>query len=449
MTSESEQKGGVSLRTIHACLVVGAVVISGMMLFSTYHLFTSFSRLTQASEEQIELNEAARELMDASDYLTEMVQRYSINGDLKYLDGYFQEAFDNHRREEAVERMAKGDDAAKALENLQAAMDASIKLMDREYYAMRLVLEAKGSSGMPDVLKDVQLTDEDQALSPEEKMARAAQMVHDDAYYEQKDNSRAHMRASLDELERMAYEKDEAALASFRSEMTIIRVVIIIQVVGIIFMVWLTSRLGIHPILDAVERIKEDSPIPEVGANEFRYLARTYNRIYEVYKRSLEHLNYTASHDKLTGAYNRSGYDLLLSSVDLSSTYVLLFDVDNFKAVNDTYGHEMGDMALVKLAQTLRSSFRSDDYVCRIGGDEFVVFMVHAAETHRDLVAAKVESINESISQADGEVPALSVSVGIIHGSQAPDAKSLFEMVDAAMYTSKKQGKHTYTFYVT
>ncbi len=449
MTSEGEQKGGVSLRTIHACLVVGAVVISGMMLFSTHHLFTSFSRLTQASEQQIELNEAARELMDASDYLTEMVQRYSINGDLKYLDGYFQEAFDNHRREEAVERMAEGDDAAKALENLQAAMDASIKLMDREYYAMRLVLEAKGSSGMPDVLKDVQLTDEDQALSPEEKMARAAQMVHDDAYYEQKDNIRAHMRASLDELERMAYEKDEAALASFRSEMTIIRVVIIIQVVGIIFMVWLTSRLGIHPILDAVERIKEDSPIPEVGANEFRYLARTYNRIYEVYKRSLEHLNYTASHDKLTGAYNRSGYDLLLSSVDLSSTYVLLFDVDNFKAVNDTYGHEVGDMALVKLAQTLRSSFRSDDYVCRIGGDEFVVFMVHAAETHRDLVAAKVESINESISQADGEVPALSVSVGIIHGSQAPDAKSLFEMVDAAMYTSKKQGKHTYTFYVT
>lgn len=449
MTSEGEQKGGVSLRTIHACLVVGAVVISGMMLFSTYHLFTSFSHLTQASEEQIELNEAARELMDASDYLTEMVQRYSINGDLKYLDGYFQEAFDNHRREEAVERMAEGDDATKALENLQAAMDASIKLMDREYYAMRLVLEAKGSSGMPDVLKDVQLTDEDQALSPEEKMARAAQMVHDDDYYEQKDNIRAHMRASLDELERMAYEKDEAALASFRSEMTIIRVVIIIQVVGIIFMVWLTSRLGIHPILNAVERIKEDSPIPEVGANEFRYLARTYNRIYEVYKRSLEHLNYTASHDKLTGAYNRSGYDLLLSSVDLSSTYVLLFDVDNFKAVNDTYGHEVGDMALVKLAQTLRSSFRSDDYVCRIGGDEFVVFMVHAAETHRDLVVAKVESINESISQADGEVPALSVSVGIIHGSQAPDAKSLFEKVDAAMYTSKKQGKHTYTFYIT
>ena len=61
-----------------------------------------------------------------------------------------------------------------------------------------------------------------------------------------------------------------------------------------------------------IERIfrKEDSPIPEGGAVEFRYLAKAYNKMYEVYRRSLESLSFKASHDELSGLYNRAGYDL-------------------------------------------------------------------------------------------------------------------------------------------
>ena len=446
MQLNQKRNDGVSLRKTHLLLVIGAVIISGLMFYFTFHLSVSFQHLTDASEEQIELRKAARELMDASDYLTEKVQRFAVQGDMRFLEEYFTEAFETNRREEALDRMSVGTDNAAALADLQTAMDGSLDLMNMEYYAMRLVLEAKGYTDYPEVLRAVALSDEDRALSAEEKQLRAVELVHSDDYYEKKDRIRENMRACLDELESMAYDTDAATLAAFRKEMTVVRIIITVQIVGIFFMVWLTARLGIHPVLNAVDRIKEDSPIPEVGANEFRYLARTYNKMYEVYKRSLAHLNFKVSHDELTGAYNRSGYDLLLSSLDLSTTYMMLFDVDNFKSINDTYGHEVGDKVLVKLVRVLKSKFRSDDYVCRIGGDEFVVFMVHAAKDQHDLIAAKIRDINAELSASDEGLPPASISVGIVHGSEVANAENLFEKVDEAMYQSKQRGKHTYTF---
>ena len=438
---------GISLRTIHLCLVIGAVILAALMMFATFHLSRSFSRITNASEQQIELRKAARELMDASDYLTECVQRFTIHGDRRFMKEYFEEAFDDNRREEAIAKMSAGVGAENALSQLQRAMDNSVKLMSREYYAMRLVIDAKGYTNYPEMLQSVTLSAEDMALSPEEKMFRAVEIVHDDEYWEQKDIIRANMRASLDELEQMAYEEDAAMLSSFGNEMRVVRVIILLQTIGIFFMVWLTARLGIHPVLNAVERIKEDSPIPEVGANEFRYLARTYNKMYEVYKSSLEHLNFKASHDELTGAYNRTGYDLLLTSIDMNSTYLMLFDVDNFKSINDTYGHEIGDKVLIKLVQILKNNFRSDDYICRVGGDEFMVFMVHSPKTQHELIVSKIEIILKKLADTTDGLPPTSVSVGVAHGTDATDAENVFNLTDKAMYLAKQSGKHGYAFY--
>jgi diguanylate cyclase (GGDEF)-like protein len=432
---------------VHFWLIVGAIIISALMFYSTYHLSTSFRSLTETSEQQIELRKAARELMDASDYLTENVQRFTVLGDRQFLDEYFKEAFETKRREDAISKMSAGIGNAAALGELQGAMDGSLELMDLEYYAMRLVIEAQGYADYPDFLRDVELSEEDKALSQAEKMQRASVMVHDDKYYEQKNRIREDMGDSLDELEFMAYDTDASALSSLGKEMALVRLVIALQTIGILIMVWLTTRLGIHPVLNAVDQIKADSPIPEVGAEEFRYLARAYNKMYEIYKNSLERLNFKASHDELTGAYNRSGYDLLLSSVDLENVYMLLFDIDNFKEINDTYGHAVGDKVLIKLVSVLKRYFRSDDYVCRIGGDEFVVFMVHAAKPQQQQIEEKITGINRELANTEDGLPSASVSVGIVHGSESSDAEDLFRKIDDAMYQAKQRGKNTYSFY--
>ena len=442
-----KKRDGLSLRTVYVLLIIGAVIISILVFYATFHMSAGFRRLTEASERQIELRKAARELTDSSDYLTEKVQRFTVEGDLRFLDEYFAEAFESKHREEAVSIMAQESGSAVAVENLQAAMNGSLELMSREYYAMKLVIEAKGYTDYPDTLRSVGLTSKDRSLSAEDKMRLATEMVLDDVYYAQKDQIREHMRVCLDELERMAYDLDAEALESLRGEMNLVRAIIAVQTLGIIFMVWLTSRLGIHPILNAVNRIKDDSPIPEVGANEFRYLARAYNKMYEVYRKSIERLNFKASHDELTGAYNRAGYDLLISSVDLKTTYMMLIDIDNFKEINDTYGHEVGDRALKKLVDTLSSNFRAEDYVCRIGGDEFAVFMIHADKSQRELVASKIEHINRELEQTEDGLPPISISVGVVHGSDAGSAEEMLEKSDEAMYKSKASGKHTYSFF--
>ena len=125
----------------------------------------------------------------------------------------------------------------------------------------------------------------------------------------------------------------------------------------------------------------------------------------------------------------------------------LYADEFNFKIINDTYGHETGDRVLVKLVQTLKNHFRADDYICRIGGDEFVVFMVHTSGSENALIASKIDRINQEMGKAEEGIPAASVSVGIVHGSDVKDSAKLFEKTDAAMYQAKQSGKATLSIY--
>ena len=439
---------GLSLRTIHIWLIITVVITSGIVIFMTFRLTNTFQRLSEAEELHTELGNAAHELMDASDYLTESVQRFTVNGDMRFLEQYFTEAFESNRREEALERMNVGKNTSSALQQLKEAMNHSVNLMNQEYYAMRLVIEAKGYTDYPEILDAVEISPEDAYLSEDQKIRRATELVLNDDYYDQKDRIRKGMQESLKEVDSLMQSVKDRELSTLRREIMMVCIVIVLQVISILVMVRLTSVLGIHPVLKAVDRIKEDSPIPETGANEFRYLAKAYNKMYSRYRTSLENLNYKASHDELTGAYNRAGYELLVSGLDLESTYMMLLDVDNFKYINDTYGHETGDKILIKLVQVLNSIFRDDDCICRIGGDEFVVFMVHSSGMPQRLIESKIIQINDELAKTEDGLPPISISVGVVNGKNVDDVESLFEKTDAAMYESKKKGKHTYTFYI-
>lgn len=448
MLNENKIKGnGVSLRTLYKWLVIIAMIMSAILIVSTFRTVNRFNSLSGATDEYIELQLAADELMQASDYLTEMSRRFAVDGNREYMDAYFKEAFETARREDALSKMSKHKDSERAMLKLRAAMDASVSLMDTEYYAMRLVVDAKGIQDYPEQLVYVELDAQDEALSPEEKMTRARYVLTDNAYYDQKDKITNRMRESVDELINLTRSSQVALNERLVREYDFIRVIIVLQAVGIIVVIWLTASLGINPVLKAVERIKDDSPIPEIGANEFRYLARAYNKMYEVYKQSISRLNYKVSHDELTGIYNRAGYNLLLNSTDLKTTYLILIDADRFKSINDTFGHEVGDKILQKIADVLRNSFRSEDYVCRIGGDEFAVVMLHADKDLDHLIKAKIDKINSLLADTEDDLPLMSISAGVAHGRHAADTTELFEKADIALYETKHKGGSGYTFF--
>ncbi|MCR5281763.1 MAG: GGDEF domain-containing protein [Lachnospiraceae bacterium] len=441
-------KKGISHRLVHLWLVIIIVVFSGTVVYATMWLTDTFLDVTSASRQNTQLQHAAHELMNASDYLTEQVQRFTVDGDPGFMDRYFKEAFESKRREEAIETMASDARMEAARKRLQEAMDHSIELMDLEYYAMRLVVEAKGYTEYPQILDEITLTNEDAAASAAQKMSLATELVHGDAYYEKKDAIREGMQASIDEVEKLTASIEQTEMNTLKKQIGVVRVAIVIQAMLIFFLIWLSTRLAINPIMGAVDEIKADHPIAEVGSNEFRYLARAYNKMYEKNKSSIESLSFKASHDELTGAYNRVGYDFLLSALSLETTYMMLFDLDDFKIINDTYGHEMGDRVLVKLVTVLKSVFRDDDSICRIGGDEFIVFLSHSGGLQPELIEKKVELINRALRDTKDGVPAVSVSVGIVNGRTASDTKELFEMTDEAMYQSKKKGKGVHTVYL-
>lgn len=437
----------ISLRSINASLIIVVVIMSGMVLYAAFHLASSFEHLAEAEKQHYAMGKAARELMDASDYLTENVQRFTVSGDRKFMDLYFTEAFETNRREEALEKMDNGKNTEEAFKKLQEAMDNSVSLMDQEYYAMRLVVDAKGYTDHNEVLDEVILSPEDAALGPEEKIKRATEIVLSDEYYEQKSAIRRDMQESTDRIDKLMDEIEKEEKDALNRRVKMVYIVLAIQFISILFILGLISHLGINPVLTAVEKIKSDDPIPESGASEFVYLAKAYNKMYQKFKNSLEKLNFKASHDVLTGAYNRVGYDFMLSNVDLKTTCLMMLDVDNFKSINDTYGHEVGDKALIKIVKVLKGVFRDDDCICRLGGDEFVVFMVHSAGMQRSLIESKIKQINRELENTDDGLPPISISVGIVNGKDVTDTDTLFEKTDEAMYESKKKGKHTYTFY--
>ncbi|MBI1981024.1 MAG: GGDEF domain-containing protein [Methylocystis sp.] len=154
-----------------------------------------------------------------------------------------------------------------------------------------------------------------------------------------------------------------------------------------------------------------------------------------------------AKHDALTGLSNRVG---LAAAVDASlksasshggDLAVLFLDLDNFKAVNDTYGHAAGDRLLKLVAERLRQSLRATDVAARIGGDEFVVLAKGLSkEQTTELSQRLTNSISASYDLDDGVRATIGVSVGVAlvpeHGA---DAEALLAVADEALYEAKAQ----------
>ena len=432
---------GLSLKTTSLLMLAVSVAITVILLVVTIGTFRAFLNLEKTTDVFISMQDAATELMNASDYLTEEVQCYTVIGARQHMDNYFTEAERTRRREHAIAVMEESKPGSAALNDLVQGMNESVSLMDREYYAMRLVTEAQGDQNVPDALKAVVLNEADSALAPEEKIRLAQKMVHDEAYYTQKNRIRASMSECVAELKEEIHGVQQGMEDRVRRDLSWMMVLIVIQSLAVFLLLWLTTHLGINPVLQAVDHIKMDQKLPIVGASEFRYLAGTYNKMYTAYKKSIENLSFKASHDELTGVYNRAGYDLIKSSLDMTSTALLLFDADTFKQVNDEFGHEQGDKVLKKIAATLKKNFRSDDYICRIGGDEFVVFMVHISHDPKALIERKVARINREMSNGADGLPAITLSAGVSYNKEGEDPSVMFRQADTALYYVKDHGR--------
>ena len=154
-----------------------------------------------------------------------------------------------------------------------------------------------------------------------------------------------------------------------------------------------------------------------------------------------DRLRHLASHDALTRLPNRLLFEEKVSALydapAESLVSVLLIDIDQFKAINDTCGHHTGDQVLMVVAERLVGSVRAGDTVARLGGDEFAILMPGASRAAAVGVADRITRRFAEPTIVDGQTLHVRVSVGLAHGS-SHDARSLLRDADAAMYAEKR-----------
>lgn len=185
-----------------------------------------------------------------------------------------------------------------------------------------------------------------------------------------------------------------------------------------------------------------------------RSLARLREQIARFHE-SQKHLTYLSQHDPLTGLPNRSmGRERIAQAINDASrrrlSVALLFvDLDNFKAINDSLGHNVGDEFLKSVARQLQSAVRKSDIVARHGGDEFVIGLTDVSDPQdvSNAATAILASLTQPFSAKDTEI-ATSCSIGIaMYPDDGADYEALLRLSDIAMYQAKESGRNAFRFF--
>jgi diguanylate cyclase (GGDEF)-like protein len=161
-----------------------------------------------------------------------------------------------------------------------------------------------------------------------------------------------------------------------------------------------------------------------------------------------QNLEYFAIHDILTGLLNRRSLeDMLTRAIARAKrgtvSSLLYMDLDNFKDVNDTIGHNAGDEVLITLAGLLRAVFRTEDVLFRLGGDEFAALLEGIRSKEAFPAAERLRSVVDAHRfELDHQIFRLSLSVGLIEIDGTLETGELLSKADAAMYLAKEQGKN-------
>ena len=154
-------------------------------------------------------------------------------------------------------------------------------------------------------------------------------------------------------------------------------------------------------------------------------------------------LSQIANIDTLTGLNNRR----VLSEIQ-GVTGILMLDIDNFKDINDTFGHDVGDYVIKSVANIIKGNTRSSDYVCRYGGDEFLVAFI---DCPKDIIKARAEKICEYIANnLKMQNNSVTVSIGIaINNKASEQIDDIIKQADMALYQSKNNGKSQVSEYTS
>lgn len=449
---------GIKIRTLNLVMIFFACVLYIMLIYATFYASHYFSNLVSATEQFVTCEHNADLVQEYSDYLTEQTRLYTLTREPQYLEAYFRELLIDQHREHALEALSSHHAGDEAFVHLQSALDESNSLVRQEVYAMMLVSVASGdnmaeqlsrlSIDVPSEILNMKLSAEDLNLTPDEMTVKAHDIVFGVSYQESKlliETSVSYFLTHiLDTHKKLQSDSTMDLKKALTRQQILISILFVENVLTFIMII----QLIVKPLQIYVSNIKDEKKLEIIGSYEFKYLALTYNSIYELNTANEATLRYQAEHDPLTGIINRGAFEHLKQFFQSNPKPLafLIIDVDKFKSINDGYGHEIGDMVLKKVARLLEENFRSTDYPARIGGDEFAIIIADVTSDVTLSIQDKITVLNETLMNPTDGLPKVSLSVGGAF-SEHGYTDDLYKKADLALYNVKEHGRCGCRFY--
>ena len=434
-------KRGVSTMLING-LVVAIVLLFSFGIDVTNRLVRQRYDQTVASQQAlIACNNASKVFQQQSDGLTLYVNNYVETGSTDALMSYFA-IIDNQLREREIEAAEQYDVNCTTLKQALTLSDA---LAEREVHAFALMATVRGTiRTAPHQVQEYVLPLKERKLSDEEKNRLAERIVQGQEYYTYKNK----IYEKLNQFETGVMERTEERLMAETESISLLlhiqNAFEIFEELTIICLSILLYRQVTVVLRRYIRSISQDEAITPGGTTELRYLAAVINQYVALQSRRQKELRTIAELDPLTQIPNRHALEDFMSCMfqrkDMRGAFVIL-DVDDFKRINDNYGHDLGDVALQNLVAQIHECIRADDFLARFGGDEFIIWMDGIAQNDVEAIKEKIQEINHRMILVANMTMLISVSAGVTFCQYGDMYKDTLHRADTALYEMKRTGK--------
>ncbi len=447
---EKKARRAIPLQAIVTVAVAIGLLISFFLMYFMYQTSKSYRETRESTENYIECQSIANNLLAGSDALTIYARGFVVTGDPQQAEFYYNDMQAQNAIDEAMEDVRAFSTDERVLSQLDSAMQRRARLPVTEDYAMRLKVAAIGGdiSEYPEKLQSVQLLPADIRLSAQEQDEKARSLLFDIDYETSKNEISLRINRSMDVLMSGMLTRQVESADHMQSVLLGQHSLTGALIVSLLALAVIIFTMVIIPLHRSISKMSSAQTLSEEGTSEIRFLARTYNQLHEQNRLANEKLNYEATHDELTGLYNRAAYASMLDDMtkDAAKLTLILLDVDLFKHINDQYGHDVGDAVLKSVASSLRSSFRREDMVCRIGGDEFAVIMSHTDSGFKPQLCEKLQKLAEKLAKPENDLPLVTLSIGVAFTDRLIPDTDVFKSADLALYQVKDGGRNGFGF---
>lgn len=423
------------------------VLILSIVVLGTYDILQhKYTKAITIQETMVACNDAAKALQNDSDELTLCVNDYIDTLEEKPLNEYYK-IIDEKQREKEIEKVEKYDVDCTALSEALALSD---ELAIRETHAFALIGKAIGTfDSMPDMVRNYSLPEREEALSDNEKISLAHKMIHSREY---NDSKRA-IYGKIDEFEDVVINAAEENLITVTSDVkeymtTLHWVAGICNILSLLMAVILYKKVT-QVLVNYIESIGKNEYIKAQGTSELRYLANVFNDCIRLRNNERAKLKESANSDSLTKISNRRAIEEFIKeklSDEASGGALIFLDIDNFKSINDTFGHGAGDEVLKCVAGKIKSGFRGSDFAGRFGGDEFIIWMDNVTLSNAEFIKERIKSLMGTANSGDVAIR-YTLSAGITFKCENDDYETIVARADRALYERKKSGKSGCSIY--